>query len=158
MDPSCACASLVFYSFANKMLCTQSCSLCLLDSDATPDTSPNVLARIWQLSGEVGLFRSSIFLRYIALSVLNGAAFTSYSLASTFVLTRISVVHHAALNCMRRVFAIVMTSFIFAINVTRLSWFGILISVGGFSAFTHYKLKRLKEPRPLSSLLPMSAV
>lgn len=120
--------------------------------------SPNVLARIWQLSGEVGLFRSSIFLRYIALSLLNGAAFTSYNLASTFVLTRISVVHHAALNCMRRVFAIVMTSFIFAINVTRLSWFGILISVGGFSAFTHYKLKRLKEPRPLSSLLPMSAV
>lgn len=80
------------------------------------------------------------------------------SLASTFVLTRISVVHHAALNCIRRVFAIIVTSIAFSIPITFLGAAGILISVAGFLAFTHYKVKRQQQPKPISTLLPMSAV
>jgi hypothetical protein len=78
------------------------------------------------------------------------------SLASTFILTRISVVHHAALNCIRRVFAIVVTSFLFRVPITFTGVCGILISIAGFLSFTHYKTKRLRQPKPVSSLLPVS--
>ena len=49
-------------------------------------------------------------LHYCLLALVNGIAFTSYNLASTYILSRISVVHHASLNCLRRVFAIISTS------------------------------------------------
>ena len=58
-------------------------------------------------------------------------AFTCYNLASTYILSRISVVHHAALNCVRRVFAIVMTSIYFMIPVTFVGGTGIVVSMGG---------------------------
>lgn len=78
------------------------------------------------------------------------------SLASTFILTRISVVHHAALNCIRRVFAIIVTSFLFRVPITFTGICGIFISIVGFLSFTHYKTKRLRQPKPVSSLLPLS--
>lgn len=81
-------------------------------------------------------------LEYVLLSLVNGLAFTSYNLASTFVLTRISVVHHAALNCIRRVFAIIVTSIIFGLNVTFLQMFGIVTAVGGFFSYIHFKMKK----------------
>ncbi|EED89501.1 predicted protein [Thalassiosira pseudonana CCMP1335] len=67
-------------------------------------------------------------LHYLLLSTVNGFAFTSYNLASTYVLTRISVVHHAALNCIRRVFAIVITSIVFGLAITPLQIVGICTS------------------------------
>merc|ERR1719469_141045 len=96
------------------------------------------------------------FMNYAGLAVVNGFAFTHYNLASTYILSRISVVHHAALNCIRRLFAIVVTSIIFDVQITLLSGLGIIISIAGFMAFTHYKSQRIKTPRPLSSLLPLS--
>lgn len=86
--------------------------------------------------------------RYVLLSSVNGLAFASYNLASTHVLTRISVVHHAALNCVRRVFAIVATSALFGLRMTALQVLGIALAVGGFFSYLHYKLqKESKEKR-----------
>lgn len=99
--------------------------------------------------------RSSV-MRYLILAVLNGICFTSYNLASTYILTRISVVHHAALNCLRRVFAIVVTSIYFVVPMTFLGMLGIFLSTAGFLSFTHYKVQRQRQPKPLSSLLPVS--
>jgi len=87
-------------------------------------------------------------LQYVLLSIINGLAFTSYNLASTFVLTRISVVHHAALNCIRRVFAIIVTSIIFGLKITGLQIFGIALAVAGFFSYIHFKMKKeTKEKR-----------
>jgi len=79
---------------------------------------------------------------YFLLALLNGCAFTSYNLASTYILSRISVVHHAALNCVRRVFAIVVTSLLFGIPITTLGAVGIGLAVTGFMLYTHYKIQQ----------------
>ena len=81
-------------------------------------------------------------LHYISLSIINGLAFTSYNLSSTYVLTRISVVHHAALNCIRRVFAIIVTSLIFGLSITILQVGGIALAVTGFFCYVHFKIKK----------------
>lgn len=94
--------------------------------------------------------------RYLLLSILNGICFTSYNLASTYILSRISVVHHAALNCLRRVFAIIVTSIYFVVPMTSTGIVGIALSTAGFLSFTHYKVQRQRQPKPLSSLLPVS--
>lgn len=84
-------------------------------------------------------------IQYILLSLTNGIAFTSYNLASTYVLTKISVVHHAALNCIRRVFAIVVTSIIFGLTITVLQLAGIGMAVAGFFAYIHFKMMKEKK-------------
>lgn len=90
---------------------------------------------------------------YILLSLVNGLAFASYNLASTYILTRISVVHHAVLNCIRRVFAIVVTSIIFGLKITLIQMIGICLAVGGFFSYIYFKItnekrdKRRKELR-----------
>ena len=94
--------------------------------------------------------------RFLVLSIVNGLCFTGYNLASTFILTRISVVHHAALNCLRRVFAIICTSLYFSVPLSFLGWTGIGLSTAGFLSFNHYKVQRQRQPKPLSSLLPVS--
>jgi hypothetical protein len=81
-----------------------------------------------------------------------------YSLASTYVLTRLAVVHHAALNCVRRIFAIAVTSLIFQVPLGAIGILGILVSFLSFMFYTHFKVQRQNKPRPVSSLLPMSAV
>lgn len=88
-------------------------------------------------------------LYYLLLALVNGLAFTSYNLASTYILTRISVVHHAALNCIRRVFAIVMTSIVFGLTITFLQGVGIAISVGAFFAYSHFKIKRGRKEKKM---------
>jgi len=80
--------------------------------------------------------------RYLLWSVGNGLAFSSYNLASTYLLTRISVVHHAALNCTRRIFAIVCTGLLFRIPISVESTVGIGISFCSFLVFTWAKSKK----------------
>lgn len=112
---------------------------------------------------------SNVIVQYCLLSLLNGCAFTSYNLASTYILSRISVVHHAALNCIRRVFAIILTSMLFGIPITATGAAGICLAVVGFMAYTHYKMQQQQQQlqqssacqqrhskQPLSSLLPVS--
>jgi len=93
---------------------------------------------------------------YIFLALINGFAFTSYNLASTFVLSKISVVHHAAFNCTRRLFAIIVTSVVFGVPITNLSMLGIVISFSGFLSFSHFKRLRSSQPRSIPYLLPLS--
>ena len=82
------------------------------------------------------------FLRYISICIANGVAFASYNLSSTTILSRISVVHHAALNCIRRVFAIVLTSAIFGLRITMLQISGILVSMAAFFSYIQFKSKK----------------
>jgi len=114
---------------------------------------PAILGPLWENFHKISIGE---VLQYCSLSLVNGLAFASYNLASTFILTRVSVVHHAALNCIRRLFAIVVTAFAFGIRLSFIGISGIMVSIVGFMAFTHYKVKRQSQPRPLSSLLPMS--
>jgi drug/metabolite transporter (DMT)-like permease len=81
-------------------------------------------------------------MEYALLSLANGIAFASYNLASTYILSRISVIHHAVLNCIRRVFAIVVTSIIFGLVITSLQVYGILIAMTGFVSYVHYKSQK----------------
>ncbi|CAB9522847.1 Phosphoenolpyruvate/phosphate translocator [Seminavis robusta] len=118
---------------------------------------PVIMLDLRELLGHIWEVRSGIAIQYVALALVNGIAFTTYNLASTFILTRISVVHHAALNCIRRIFAIIVTSIYFRIPVTVIGILGFFVSFGGFMSFTHYKMERQKQPKPLSSLLPVSA-
>jgi len=115
-----------------------------------------IVGNVGSLHRAHGLWSSGVTSHYLLLSLLNGFAFTSYNLASTYILSRISVVHHAALNSVRRVFAIIVTSIYFVVPVTFLGSLGILVSFGGFMSFTHYKVQRQRKPKPLSSLLPVS--
>lgn len=39
---------------------------------------PGIIASIWELSSEVGLIKSGVLVRYVALALANGIAFTSY--------------------------------------------------------------------------------
>ena len=119
---------------------------------------PSALFQIWAIYAKHGFSANGIVLKYLGLSLINGCAFTSYNLASTYILTRISVVHHAALNCIRRIFAIVVTSIAFNVPITITGSLGILLSLFGFMSFTHFKVQRQRTPKPVSSLLPVSAV
>ncbi|CAJ1932404.1 unnamed protein product [Cylindrotheca closterium] len=114
----------------------------------------SILQHIYQVSLHVGLMQSGVLVHYVGLATVNAMAFASYNLASTYLLSRISVVQHAALNCIRRIFAIVITSILFANHITRTGVLGILISFGGFMSFTHAKAQ--KKRGVSTSLLPMT--
>ena len=109
---------------------------------------PALVVNVRWILHRSNLFHWGALVQYLPLALINGIAFTSYNLASTYVLTRISVVHHAALNCIRRVFAVIVTSVVFRLSITPLQLVGIATSVGGFFLFSHYKLnKGRKEKR-----------
>ena len=119
--------------------------------------SMGVLKQIAEVSRRVGLLQSGILWQYLGISLVNGVAFTSYNLASTYVLSRISVVHHAALNCIRRLFAIVVTSIAFGVPITLLSVLGILVSIGGFACFTYFKHHKARLAKRSASYLPLNS-
>lgn len=110
--------------------------------------------------GQVAGLAASLRLiaHYVLLSLCNGCAFTLYNLSSTYILSRISVVHHAALNCIRRVFAIIVTSILFRVPLTATGALGILCSVVGFMAFSHFKVQKQQKAAARWSYLPTSAV
>lgn len=120
---------------------------------------PTLLQHVLTVATTIeGIPSSTTLFRYAVLSLANGCAFASYNLASTFILSRISVVHHAALNCIRRIFAIIVTSILFEIPITWMGALGIGLSVLGFMSFTHFKVRKQKQPKQVSSLLPVSAM
>lgn len=130
---------------------------------ANADAVPRTLAES-HVEHNAGSSASTVLLRYGLLALLNGFAFTGYNLASTYILTRISVVHHAVLNCIRRVFAIVVTSVLFGIPITIMGAVGICLAVVGFMLYTHFKAQQQQQQlssqrqlkHSLSSLLPVS--
>lgn len=99
-----------------------------------------LVPRVWWNNSLTGT-RTNVLTNavYILLAIVNGIAFCSYNLASTYILSRLSVVHHAALNCLRRVFAIVVTSLLFGIPMTGRGALGIALALGGFLSYTHCK-------------------
>jgi len=123
-----------------------------------PFEIPRLIRTLWKVEKAVGLFQSGIFVSYLKLSIVNGLAFAGYNLASTYVLTKISVVHHAAVNCIRRIFAIIVTSIVFRVSITPMGLVGIMCSVIGFLSFSYFKTKRQDKRRRISSLLPISAI
>jgi len=117
---------------------------------------PAAFSKLWLLFNTSGIIQNRLLYRYVGISIINGFAFAGYNLASTFTLSRISVVHHAALNCVRRIFAIVVTSIAFGVPITFVGAIGIFISFLSFLSYTRLKMKQKHRPRPVSSLLPMS--
>eukprot|EP00797_Seminavis_robusta_P001237 Sro1077_g238700.1 n/a (336) ;mRNA; r:35043-36050 len=79
---------------------------------------------------------------YFGLSLVNAWAFATYSLASTFILSRISVVQYSGFGCLRRLFAIVVTSIAFGVPIHAVGAMGIFMSFFGFAGFTHYRFQR----------------
>ena len=105
---------------------------------------PSLLRHVMGMAGSLSTPNFvRVVRRYALWSIGNGLAFSSYNLASTYLLTRISVVHHAALNCTRRIFAIVCTGLLFRIPISLQSAIGIAISFVGFIFFT--KAKSIKN-------------
>ena len=114
---------------------------CLLLSIPAVFGNASLPSRVLQYLSTEGV-TIRLLLRYFMLCLVNGVAFASYNLSSTTILTRISVVHHAALNCIRRVFAIVVTSIVFGLQITFLQIGGISVSVGAFFSYIHFKSKK----------------
>jgi len=116
------------------------------------------LIPMWYESIMVGgiLSSSQQMVSFLLLSLVNGLAFTHYNLASSYILSRISVVTHAALNCIRRLFAIVVTSIIFSVPITTMSGLGISVSIFSFLLYTRFKSekKSMLHPHKPSSILP----
>lgn len=115
---------------------------CLLLSIPVVLGNSSLPLRVPQYLSVEGGVSIRLVLRYFMLCFVNGVAFASYNLSSTTILTRISVVHHAALNCIRRVFAIVITSIVFGLQISFLQIGGISISVGAFFSYIHFKSKK----------------
>jgi len=76
------------------------------------------------------------------LLIFNAICYTMYTLASTSVLTQVNLMEHAALNALRRLFAIIVTSFVFSTIITKKGFMGIGLTVGGFLLFMTFKNKR----------------
>ena len=64
---------------------------------------------------------------------------------------------HAALNSLRRVFAIVVTSLFFVVALTLTKVIGIIISIGGFVCFSVLRRRRTRSnigAKKFTGLLP----
>lgn len=117
-----------------------------------------LLHRLLSSSGRPLLATSPFHhLSLIPLLLLNSILFCTYNLASTMVLGRISMLHHAAVNAMRRVFAVVVTSVFFRIVPSARATVGLAACIGGFGIFTYQKAQKGKGLRSMNrrtSLLP----
>ena len=72
--------------------------------------------------------------------------FLRISLASTYVLSKLTVLHHSSLNCLRRMVAILATSLFFHKNMTLEATAGLLTSFFGFISFTYHRAVRSRAP------------
>jgi hypothetical protein len=94
--------------------------------------SPGIVLRTLDASPKTHLW-------YAALSLLNATAFSSYCVASCYVLTKLSVMQYTGLGCLRRMFAILSTSLVFGVPITPVGALGIGMCFCGFCSFTHYR-------------------
>jgi hypothetical protein len=67
------------------------------------------------------------------------------SLSSTDVLSKLTVLHHSSLNCLRRMGAILATSIFFGVPMSTATISGLCTSFVGFSAFTYFRRVRLQQ-------------
>lgn len=73
------------------------------------------------------------------------------SWASTYVLSKLSVVQHSTLGCLRRLFVIVVTCVFFGVPLTVLGCAGIVMSFLGFVFFTHFRRRRLDDAKSFNA-------
>ena len=92
-------------------------------------------------TGTLGLNECMIL---CGLIIVNAICYTIYQVASTTVLTEVSMIEHAALNAMRRLFAICATSVIFGTTISREGVCGILLTLVGFLLFVKFKSAKRK--------------
>jgi drug/metabolite transporter (DMT)-like permease len=90
------------------------------------------------------------------LAIANAACFCTYCVASCYVLSKLSVVQHTGLGCLRRMFAILFTSFAFGVPITPLGGLGIVLCFCGFCSFTHFRYKTPTNPQQQSVVTPAS--
>ena len=64
------------------------------------------------------------------------------SLASTYILSKLTVLHHSSLNCLRRMVAILATSLFFHKPMSFEARAGLMTSFFGFSSFTYHRAHR----------------
>ncbi|GMI21984.1 hypothetical protein TeGR_g6193 [Tetraparma gracilis] len=101
---------------------------------------------MWALQSIWAPPEPAFFPMTVILVVVNAAAHNAYNLASTVVLSRVSLIHHAALNCLRRLFSIVVTSVFFEIQITLGIVAGVTLTLAGFACFSASKSsKRTRE-------------
>ena len=77
--------------------------------------------------------------------IFNGICHGIYNQASTVMLSRVSLIHHAALNCARRLFAIVITSVYFGVPFTVHGVLGVALTLLGFGVYSNLKAKRKQQ-------------
>ena len=88
-----------------------------------------------------------VFGYYVGLSLVNAWAFATYSLASCYILSRISVVQHAGLGCLRRMLAILVTSVAFGVPISSMGALGIVTCVVAFCSFTHFRFQKQAQSK-----------
>jgi len=100
---------------------------------------------IWELPGVIQRTRETLFweelLPFWGLVLFNAISFTMYTLANTFVLSKVSVGQHTGLNALRRMFAILFTAVVFGVPITPMKLLGIVLCFSGFSSFSFYRHK-----------------
>jgi len=72
--------------------------------------------------------------------------FLKISLASTYVLSKLTVLHHSSLNCLRRMMAILATSLFFRKPMSFEAAAGLMTSFLGFASFTYNRAQRHRSP------------
>lgn len=91
------------------------------------------------LSGDATMTQT--YSELVSLLFLNGFAYATYNLTSFLVLNRTSLVTHAVLNCFRRVFIIVFTSFYFDVEISSFNMLGVAMAVLGVCLFAYFRGK-----------------
>ena len=85
------------------------------------------------------LLKGGSLLELGSLAFINGCAYACYNLTSFLVLARTNLVTHAVLNCFRRVFIIVFTSYFFAQPISGFNLAGVALAVLGVLLFAHFR-------------------
>ena len=67
------------------------------------------------------------------------------SLASCYVLSKLTVLHHSSLNCLRRMIAILATSIYFHKGLSVESIIGLFTSFTAFISFTYFRNQRVQN-------------
>ena len=73
------------------------------------------------------------------------------SLASCYVLSKLSVIQYTGFNCLRRMFGIIFTSIVFGVPITVLGAFGIILVFTGFLRLQNSRQKDLTQQAKLST-------
>lgn len=113
----------------------------------------NILKRLYEYNSDGNIFIILDMLNVFSmrniwgrtfLFIFNGIAYSIYNLMSFLVLSRTDLVTHAVLNCFRRVFIIIFTTYYFSLYLSLLNVFGISLAVVGVLLFSYSRSETKK--------------